>query len=214
MADGDRRAQAIYDLVMSADGRYTAAVGLDSRLRVWRGVTLVQAQMAHAFRATRVCLGPGAREALTAGGDSKLHLWDLSAPRIQAAASEVTALAKINTIDGAMRIASGDHQGVICIRDAAALAPLPSLSWQAHSARIWDLMATHCGRWLVSAGEDGKVCIWNAQSGDCVAEYFPEPRRKMACHALAISPDDGTLVIAAGALIEAWDLPELIICRQ
>jgi WD40 repeat protein len=214
MTDVDRRAQAIYDLVMSADGRYTAVVGEDSRLRVWRGATLVQAQMAHAFRATRVCLGPGAREALTAGGDSKLHLWDLSAQRIQAAAREVTALAKINTSDGALRIASGDHQGVICIRDAATLAPLPSLGWQAHSARIWDLISTHCGRWLVSAGNDGKVCIWNAKSGDCVAEYFPEPRRKPACHALAISPDDCTLVIAAGALIEAWDLPQLITCGQ
>jgi WD40 repeat protein len=67
---------------------------------------------------------------------------------------------------------------------------------------------------LVSAGDDGKVCIWNAKSGDCVAEYFPEPRRKPACHALAISPDGGTLVIAAGALIEAWDLPELITYGQ
>ena len=214
MVNGDLRAQAIYDLVMSADGRYTAAVGEDRRLRVWRGATLVHSQMAHAFRATRVCLSPGAREALTTGDDGKLHLWDLSAPQIQAAASEVTALAKINTCDGALRIASGNHQGVICIRDAAKLTPLPSLSWQAHSARIWDLKATHCGRWLVSAGEDGKVCIWNAQIGDCVAEYLPEPRRKPACHALAISPDDGTLVIAAGALIEAWHLPELITCGQ
>jgi WD40 repeat protein len=214
MADGDRRVQAIYDLVMSADGRNTAAVGEDSRLRVWRGAKLVHSQMAHAYRATRVCLSPDAREALTAGDDGKLHLWDLSAPRIEVAASEVTALAQINTVDSAMRIASGDQQGMICIRDAATLAPLPSLSWRAHSARIWDLVATQCGRWLVSAGEDGKVCIWNAQSGDCVAEYFPEPRRKPGCQALAISPDDGTLVIAAGALIEAWDLHELIICRR
>jgi WD40 repeat protein len=212
--NGDRRAQAIYDLVMSADGRYTAAVGEDCRLRVWRGATLVHAQMAHAFRATRVCLSPGAREALTTGDDGKLHLWDLSTHQIQAAVSEVTALAKINMGDGALRIASGDHQGVICIREAATLMPLPSLSWQAHSARIWDIKVTHCGRWLVSAGEDGKVCIWNAQNGDCVSEYSPEPRRKTACQALAISPDDGTLVIAAGALIEAWDLTELITCGQ
>jgi WD40 repeat protein len=113
-----------------------------------------------------------------------------------------------------LRIASGDQQGMICIRDAATLAPLPSLSWQAHNARIWDLAATQCGRWLVSAGEDGKVCIWNAQSGECVAEYFHEPRRKPGGQALAISPDDATLVMAAGALIEAWDLPELIICRR
>ena len=85
---------------MSADGRFTAAVGEDSRLRVWRGASLVQAQMAHAFRATRICLSPDAREALTAGGDSKLHLWDLSVPRIQPAASEVTALANIKAVDG------------------------------------------------------------------------------------------------------------------
>jgi WD40 repeat protein len=211
IANDDRRAQAIYDLAMSADGRFTAAVGEDRRLRVWRGTTLVQAQMAHAFRATRVCLSPGAREALTTGDDGKLHLWDLSAPHIQAAASEVTALAEINTDGGgALRIASGDQQGVICIRDAATLAPLPSLSWQAHSARIWDLIATHCGAWLVSAGEDGKICIWDAKSGDCVAKYIPDSRRQQACHALAISPDGGMLVMAAGALIEAWDLPETI----
>jgi WD40 repeat protein len=67
---------------------------------------------------------------------------------------------------------------------------------------------------LLSCGVDGKVCIWNAKSGDSIAEYFPEPRRKPACHALAISPDGGTLVIAAGALIEAWDLPELINCGK
>lgn len=211
MSNHSRRQLALYDLVMSADGRFTAAVGEDSRLRVWRGATLVQAQIAHAYRATRVCLSPGAREALTAGDDGKLHRWDLSAPLIQAAACEVTALAGIKTVsDVALRIASGDHQGVICIREAATLAPLPSLSWQAHSARIWDLIATQCGSWLVSAGDDGKVCIWDAQSGDCVATYIPDPRRQQACQALAISPDGGTLVMAAGAMIEAWDLPATI----
>ena len=210
VASNSRSKQGIYGLTMSGDGRSTAAVGEDGRLRVWRGAKLSNAQIAHAYRATRVCLSPDAREALTAGDDGKLHLWDLSGTRIQVAASEVTALAKINMGDGALRIASGDQQGVICIRDAATLAPLPSLSWQAHSARVWDLIATHCGRWLVSAGDDGKVCIWNARSGDCVSTHTPDSRRHQACQALVISPDGKTLVMAAGALIEAWDLPETI----
>ncbi len=214
-ASNSRNRQGVYGLAMSADGRSTAAVGEDGRLRVWRGAKLSKAQIAHAYRATRVCLSPDAREALTAGGDSKLHLWDLDASVIQDHENEVTALTNINALDGfARRIVSGDNQGVICIREEAALAPMPGMRWQAHSARIWDLIATHCGRWLVSAGDDGKVCIWNARSGDCLAEYLPKPRRKTACHAIAISPDDGTLVIAAGALIEAWDLPAAITFGQ
>jgi WD40 repeat protein len=211
---GRRRQPEIYSLAMTSDGRFTAAVGQDGRLRVWRGATLSQAQIAHAYRATRVCLSPGAREALTAGDDGKLHLWDLSASVIQGAACEVTALANIKAVDGfARRIVSGDDQGVICVREEAALAPMPGLRWQAHTARVWDLIATDCGRWLVSAG-DGKVCIWNAKNGGCIAEYLPELRRKPACHALAISPDDSTLVIASGALIEAWDLPAVITCGK
>ena len=210
-----RNKHRIYGLAMSADGRSTAVVGEDGRLRVWRGAKLSKAQIAHAYRATRVCLSPDAREALTAGGDSKLHLWNLNASVIQSHETEVTALANIKAVEGLnRRIASGDEQGVICIREEVTLALIPGMRWQAHNARIWDLITTHCGRWLISAGDDGKVCIWNAKSGDCVAEYFPEPQHKPACHALAISPDNGTLVIAAGALIEAWDLPELITCGK
>ena len=209
-----QRQQAIYDLAISVDGRFTAAVGEDSRLRVWRGATLVQAQIAHSYRATHVCLSPGAHEALTAGQDGKLHLWNLSAPLIQDVAYEVTALAEIKTGGVALRMASGDYKGVICIRDPATLAPLPGLCWQAHSARIWALIATHCGAWLVSAGQDGKVCIWDAQSGDCVATYMPDKRNKQGCCALTISPDGKTLVMAAGALIEAWDLPATIQRRE
>jgi WD40 repeat protein len=205
-----QRQQAIYDLAMSVDGRFTAAVGEDSRLRVWRGATLVQAQIAHAYRATHVCLSPGAHEALTAGQDGKLHLWNLSAPLLQDVAYEVTALAEIKTGGVALRIASGDDKGVICFRDPATLAPLPGLRWQAHSARIGALIATHCGSWLVSAGKDGKVCIWDTQSGDCVATYMPHTHHKQGCCALAISPDGETLVMASGALIEAWDLPATI----
>ena len=215
IASNSRNRLGVYGLAVSADGRSTAAVGEDGRLRLWRGAKLSKAQIAHAYRATRVCLSPDAREALTAGGDGKLHLWDLDASLIQGHENEVTALANIKAVDGfSRRIVSGDSQGVICVCEEAALASMPGMSWQAHSARVWDLIATHCGRWLASAGEDGKICIWDAKSGDCVAEYLPEPRRKPACHALAISPDDGTLVIAAGALIEAWDLPELITCGQ
>jgi WD40 repeat protein len=215
VASNSRSSQGIYGLAVSADGRSTAAVGEDGRLRVWRGAELWTAPIAHAYRATHVCLSTDAREALTAGGDSKLHLWNLDASVIQGHENEVTALANIKAVDGfARRIVSGDDQGVICIREEPALTPMPGLRWQAHSARIWDLIGTQCGRWLVSAGDDGKVCIWNAKSGECVTEYIPEPRRKPACHALAISPDGGTLVITAGALIEAWDLPELINCGE
>ncbi|MCX7086839.1 MAG: hypothetical protein NTV00_02170, partial [Methylococcales bacterium] len=56
---------------------------------------------------------------------------------------------------------------------------------------------------IVSGGEDGKVCIWDAVSGDCLAEFAG---RTSSVNSVAISPD-GSRIVSGGddGKVRLWD---------
>jgi WD40 repeat protein len=157
-----------------------------------------------------VALSPDGRRAVTVGQDGQLHLWELDSPRVEAAASEVTALIELRAGDQTnARVAIGNARGEFRIAgDELDLTSSP-ICFHAHVGRVWDVAASRCGRWLISAGDDGTIVVLDTQSGRPVARSQAASAREI-CKALAVSLDGKTLLAAAGAGLQAWDLEAIV----
>jgi WD40 repeat protein len=196
----------LYDIALTPDGCFTAAVGEEGLLQVWQQEALIHARIAHAYRATRVSLSPDGSRALTVGHDGKLHLWELGAPTIEAAASEVTAMAELRPTDQSDPLLFvANARGEIRVASDAS-GPLAVPRFQGgHDGRVWDLAVSHCGRWLVSSGDDGAVLIHETKSGRLIARH-QACRARAACKALAISANGEMAFASAGSSLSAWNL--------
>lgn len=198
---------AAYGLAVASRSGHVAAIGEDRLLRVWDGHTgtLWAALAGHAYRATRVSLDPDGRRAVTAGQDGTLMVWDLTAPCIEAVRPEVGALAEASP--GVLL--AGDAFGQLHLHPLAAQAPAAPRRWQAHEARIWDLAVTPDHRHAATAGEDGRLRVWDLASGDCVADLRSVSGK--ALYAVALSPD-GRWMVASGLDKQPllWDLQAVL----
>lgn len=226
----------VYGLATTSDGRWSVTVGEDAALRLWDETGLRSVWTGHAYRATRVCLRNDGQRALSAGGDGRLILWDLSrrnrpdgsAGAIQRhqAIGEVTALALApGTTSASMQILAGDLTGTLRkleMTDSVATAdpatgPTRSTlavvdAWAGHDRRIWSLATTPSGRHAVSASADGRTRLWDVASRELVAS-FEVP----GCEALAaaVSPDGAVLLTGAtDRLIRVWDLAAILRAGQ
>ena len=99
------------------------------------------------------------------------------------------------------------HDGAICVWDLDTGRPaLALLDSEREMKRVRSVVFANQGRWLVSAGDDGLVRIWNASSGSLerVLHKQDQPINKLSLGS------DGRL-IAAGTedgWLRLWALPE------
>jgi WD40 repeat protein len=186
----------IYGLDITDDGQWIATVGKDCVLRVWNASDgdLKFAATGHAYLATRVCLAPDGKQAVTTGQDGKLILWDLSLAKAEIRAAEVTSIVEIMDDAGGARWIASDGDGNVHIYSSSTFDLPPLKTWRAHNTKIWDLAVAPDGQHLVTAGEDGLARVWHRETGACIANIVSE--KSKAFYATAISPDGRWLVVA------------------
>jgi WD40 repeat protein/serine/threonine protein kinase len=96
-----------------------------------------------------------------------------------------------------LTIATGGQDGLIKIWQVQDDKQL--LSWQAHSAKLFDLAFSPDGKRLASAGQDGLVRLWETGSGNPLHTWqLPQG----GAYSVAFSPDGGR--VAAGGEGTAW----------
>jgi WD40 repeat protein len=97
--------------------------------------------------------------------------------------------------------------------DATTGSPLRALG--GHVGSIHTLVFSPDSRWLISAGSDGIIRIWDMPEGPLFGTLEREKGRAATIYALAFSPD-GKLLASGGSdrLIHLWDLPSGRLVRS
>ena len=91
----------------------------------------------------------------------------------------------------------------------------------AHHGRVTGLALANAGRWLISSGSDGRICVWNLADQRLLREIVVDRRgyAQIAGEVLGIPfavSADGTLLVAGAATsastceIQRWQLPEFV----
>lgn len=83
-------------------------------------------------------------------------------------------------------------------------AALPEGLLEGHTHRITDLETSADGRWLISAGEDRQVQLWDWQKGTLIRTFMANGETEKS---VAIDPKGQLIVSSDGDTLQIWELP-------
>lgn len=209
----------IFDLAITRDGKTAASVSDDRSVSFWNMDGCFAKLPGHAYRATRICISDDGSNALSAGQDGMLILWDLQKAAMappQSFMAEVTALKIFNEdSDCQPMVFSGDLEGNLSKRIPPSMIT-DSNKWRGHTGRVWDVELTPCGSFLVTVGVEtsaetrdtkGSIAIWELENYRCLAR-FASPSEVQAS---AVSGSGKYLVTAtADRKISLWHLERVL----
>ena len=197
--------EAVRDVAFSTDGRKLLAATSEGAVVVFDTSTYQELAtlVGHQTPVAAICCSPDGRQWASAGEAGRLCIWDAESHELVA-----TLVGHQDRIYGVAYADSGNQVYTVG-RDGTLRL------WQTnqefdevldgHSWTIWEMDFTKDGKFLVSAGADNKMVIWNAHDG--------RPLRKLEGHenevnSVRCSPN-GQYVLSGSDdySVRLWDLP-------
>jgi WD40 repeat protein len=187
--------EAPHVLAASADGRWLAGGGFDSRIRVWEAATgkMHATLEGQKGKVAAVAFAPDSTKLASASDDDgTVWLWNLQTrePLLvipeAADACTVEALAfhpagRLLAVAGIDWLATGGSDGAIGLWDLQENCACGVLDRGATA------LAFHpSGRWLAAASLNNSICVWDMESRE-LAEELTGPSEAVTC--IAYSPD-------------------------
>jgi WD40 repeat protein len=161
-------------LALSPDGRFLASGSLDGKIKIWDAQSgrLGRTLVGHGGDVTKVAFSTDGRRLSSSGGflNFKAEIWDFeSGENLSASERSFTDFVgsligpsgpgvEFRTPDGRFILMGGSHQ--LIVQDAQTLQPLRK--WSGHSGAINAVTMSPDGQFVVSAGMDGTLKVWDA----------------------------------------------------
>jgi WD40 repeat protein len=193
-------------LAFCPDGQVLANGGNDGKVRLW-GLPdgrLLRTLNDHPGGVTCLAIHPDGRTLVTGGHDGMLWLWGLPDGRALGLLEQAHAPRSLALRPDGRLLASGlgDWKGTVQLWDFPEGRPRARL--EGHNGAVSSLAISPDGQWLVSGGEDSRVCVWELPDGN----FRQMLRTRDWVAALAITPDNRTLASAGyDRAVRLWKLP-------
>jgi WD40 repeat protein len=192
--DGEKRGEVplpgAIDAIAAADDDGAIAIHAGRQVHVWRRGAIEAAWPAHDGAPQSIAVSPDGSTIVTrCAGD--VVVWSATGDRVAtlsgdggsgglALAPTILALSRGNTI-------------ALADRDGAVARRIETLG------HVWSLAFDRSGAYVASGDVDGRIAIWNASTGGCVATP-----RETGDAVSAIAWSSKSLVAACGVTIEGW----------
>ena len=161
-------AGAQQDVDFSPDQKLLLAVGDDGHARLWNARTLTQVATVEIGRRglTAGAISPDGMRFATAGVDGAVRVWDMGsalnmplsgpgASQLFVMNGQLSRVLDVNFAGSADAVVSSGDNGTATLWDAGGVTTFTGPTW------TYSLDFSPTGRWLVTAGYDGDVRLWD-----------------------------------------------------
>jgi len=218
-------------VAFSPDGKLLAAGGADGAGRFTDAATAVRLLDAatgeelrvlrgHRQRVTALVFTPDGKAVISGSHDGTVRLWDVAGGNelAQFDTEEYSVLTLALSPDGRKVALGGQLVGrpghaPLFFWDVAAHKAIPRKPPRHgdvvsdHGTALTALAYSPDGKYLVSAGMDGAVVLWDAGTGEQIRSYQRSVGFVWSVRALAFSPDGGTLAVGCiDGTIHSWEV--------
>jgi WD40 repeat protein len=169
------QAVAINELALSPDGSRLASASDDGAARLWSvsELSLVQTFWGHLGKVSSVAFTHDGERLVTAGEDQQIILWEVSSGR------KLRSLSSDKKKEAVKQLAVSPTGGILAgVQDDVTLWDPVSqklIGHVAHTNRVTGVVFNGDGRRMASAGFDGAIRVWEADTKDQLLEIFDEP---------------------------------------
>ena len=197
---------AVYDAIVSPDGRLLATAGYDRKIILWDCVTgdEIRSLNGHNDAVFNLDFSQDSQVLISASGDQTIKVWDVeTGTRLDTLGQPLKEqLSAMFSPDNQFIAGAGrDHRIRVwnfVSRDGVRTNPL-LMSRFAHEAPILKLVYSPDGKKLFTTSEDRTIKIWDAQS---LQQIDTLDGQSDFCSAIAISPDSSAFIV--GRMDGSW----------
>lgn len=206
----------VSDAVALADGWHVVTSGEDKRLRVWdarAGTKIAESPTLNpaAFKLMRYAQSVVSLSVVGLSIDAQpsIVVWNWQAGRdpVRREVAAFSGLPRIvvNESAGTVMIAHGKEVQTYKLMDGSSLGSLPP-----QADIVTDVTASPDGRWITTAGADGRVLVWfqgNHQSP--TAHTYELLGHRGEVTQVSYLPDGKVLSLGIDGTVQRWELPEV-----
>lgn len=150
----------------SPDGAVLAVASTDGRVRLWDvdSATMMKEILVADDVVWSVAFSPDGRELVTASSDEVVALWDVETGRQRATfAGNRGGATDVAYLGDNATIVAVDRSGQVHLWDIQTARRLIE-PWRGHSAATWRIALHPDGERFATAGDDGRIMIWDVLS--------------------------------------------------
>jgi WD40 repeat protein len=175
--------EPVSTLAVSLDANLVASAGRDMQIRIWNiaeqkcSVVL----QGHQDWVRSIALTSDAKFLVSGSWDSTIRIWDIQTGQcIRTLGNRIKQITKIRLNPQGTKIAVASGDGTMILLDALSNTVLNQ--WQAHNGGINDVRFSRSGHYLVTGGEDGKVCLWRCPLQNSTNNNAELPVKTVSVH--------------------------------
>ncbi len=199
-------AERVVGLAFSPNGKWLASCSTDGTVKLWdyregRLVHLLTNHVGNWVR--RVAFSPDSQRLAPAAYNGKVSVWDVASGQVLQSIQPEGRVVDIKfTPDGRSLVTAYRevNKPLLHLWDLSTEKPTLTLH---HSNSVNSIAISKNGRLLASAGEGGRICLWELQTGRLLNAFYNRDKDQIS--SLDFNPS-GTLLAASGSWVgTVWD---------